>query len=78
MLVHLVAGLCGVLWMLVHVLSHGEVGAGVASPWYEEPEARVALAARDVGAVYRLLQRVGVSQREIARRTGRPSPRCRR
>ncbi|MGB8200480.1 MAG: helix-turn-helix transcriptional regulator, partial [Pseudonocardiaceae bacterium] len=43
---------------------------GVASPWYEEPEARAALAARDVGAVFRLLQRVGVSQREIGRRTG--------
>ena len=46
------------------------VHKGVESPWYEEPEARAALAARDVGAVYRLLQRVGVSQREIARRTG--------
>jgi hypothetical protein len=39
-------------------------------PWYERPEARAALGARDVGAVYRLLQRDGVSQREIARRTG--------
>lgn len=39
-------------------------------PWYERPEARAALGARDVGAVYRLLQQDGVSQREIARRTG--------
>ncbi len=38
--------------------------------WYEHPEARGALAARDVGAVYRLLRRHGVTQREIARRTG--------
>jgi transcriptional regulator with XRE-family HTH domain len=38
--------------------------------WYERPEARIALDARDVGAVYRLLQRDGVTQREIARRTG--------
>ncbi|HWR47002.1 MAG TPA: helix-turn-helix transcriptional regulator [Pseudonocardiaceae bacterium] len=43
---------------------------GVTSPWHEWPEVRVALDARDVGAVYRLLQRVGLSQREIARRTG--------
>jgi transcriptional regulator with XRE-family HTH domain len=41
-----------------------------ASPWFERSEARVALAARDVRAVYQLLQRDGVSQREIARRTG--------
>jgi transcriptional regulator with XRE-family HTH domain len=39
-------------------------------PWCEWPEVRAALDARDVGAVYRLLQRVGFSQREIARRTG--------
>ncbi|MGH3755508.1 MAG: helix-turn-helix domain-containing protein [Pseudonocardiaceae bacterium] len=43
---------------------------GVTPQWYERPEARAALAARDVGVVYRLLQRYGVSQREIARRTG--------
>jgi transcriptional regulator with XRE-family HTH domain len=42
----------------------------VVSRWFEQPEARRALNARDVGAVYRLLQRAGVSQREIARRTG--------
>ena len=46
------------------------VSEGVTSPWHEWPEVRVALDARDVGAVYRLLQRVGLSQREIARRTG--------
>jgi transcriptional regulator with XRE-family HTH domain/tetratricopeptide (TPR) repeat protein len=45
--------------------------SGQASgPWYERPEARAALGERDVCAVYRLLQREGVSQREIARRTG--------
>jgi transcriptional regulator with XRE-family HTH domain len=43
------------------------VSAGVTPQWYERPEA---LDARDVGAVYRLLQRDGVTQREIARRTG--------
>ena len=42
----------------------------VTSPWHEWPEARAALDARDVGAVYRLLQRVGLSQREIGGRTG--------
>ncbi len=46
------------------------VSEGVTSQWYERPGARVALAARDVGAVYRLLQQDGVTQREIARRTG--------
>jgi transcriptional regulator with XRE-family HTH domain len=34
------------------------------------PEARKALAARDIPAVYQMLYRGGVSQREIARRTG--------
>ncbi|MGH4012297.1 MAG: helix-turn-helix domain-containing protein [Pseudonocardiaceae bacterium] len=43
---------------------------GVTPQWYERPEARAVLAARDVGAVYRLLQQDGVTQREIARRTG--------
>ncbi len=41
-----------------------------AARWYERPEVRTALAARDVSAVYRLLQQDGVGQREIARRTG--------
>jgi transcriptional regulator with XRE-family HTH domain len=45
------------------------VSEGVPPQWYERPEARVALVARDIGAVYRLLQQDGVSQREIARRT---------
>ncbi|MBV9028726.1 MAG: helix-turn-helix transcriptional regulator, partial [Pseudonocardiales bacterium] len=31
---------------------------------------RAALAARDIGALYRLLRRVGVSQRKIAQLTG--------
>ncbi|MGH3814357.1 MAG: helix-turn-helix domain-containing protein, partial [Pseudonocardiaceae bacterium] len=43
---------------------------GVTSQWYERPEARAVLVARDVGGVYRLLQRDGVTQREIARCTG--------
>ncbi|MGH3997407.1 MAG: helix-turn-helix domain-containing protein, partial [Pseudonocardiaceae bacterium] len=38
--------------------------------WYERPNARAVLAARDVGGVYRLLKQDGVTQREIARRTG--------
>ena len=38
-------------------------------PWYMCPDARKALAERDIGAVYRLLYRGGVSQQEIARRT---------
>ncbi|MBV9012192.1 MAG: helix-turn-helix transcriptional regulator [Pseudonocardiales bacterium] len=43
---------------------------GDTSAWYEWPAARAALEARDVGAVYRLLRRVGFSQREIGQRTG--------
>lgn len=43
---------------------------GVAPPWYTHPDARKALAERDIGAVYRLRYRDGVSQGEIARRTG--------
>jgi transcriptional regulator with XRE-family HTH domain len=43
---------------------------GEAPPWYMHPEARKALAARDIATVYRMLYRGGVSQREIARRTG--------
>jgi transcriptional regulator with XRE-family HTH domain len=46
------------------------VNEGVIPQWYERPEARAVLTARDVGGVYRLLQREGVTQREIARRTG--------
>jgi transcriptional regulator with XRE-family HTH domain len=45
------------------------VSAGVPPQWYERPEARAVLTARDVGGVYRLLQQDGVTQREIARRT---------
>jgi predicted XRE-type DNA-binding protein len=43
---------------------------GVAPPWYTHSDARKALAARDIATVYRMLYRGGVSQREIARRTG--------
>ncbi len=37
---------------------------------WERPEMREALAVRDMGTVYRLLQRVGISQRRIAALTG--------
>ena len=37
---------------------------------WEQPDMRAALAARDVGTVYRLLRQVGVSQRQIAALTG--------
>jgi transcriptional regulator with XRE-family HTH domain/tetratricopeptide (TPR) repeat protein len=37
---------------------------------WQRPDMRVALAARDIAAVFRLLQRVGVSQRRIAALTG--------
>ncbi len=46
------------------------VSEGVTPPWYERPQARAVLAARDVGGVYRLLKQDGVTQREIARCTG--------
>ncbi len=46
------------------------VSEGVTPQWYERPEARAVLTARDVGGVYRVLQRDGVTQREIARLTG--------
>jgi transcriptional regulator with XRE-family HTH domain len=46
------------------------VSVGVTPRWYERSEARAVLDARDIGAVYRLLQREGVTQREIAQRTG--------
>ena len=39
-------------------------------PWYLHPDVRKALAARDIPAVYQMLYQGGVSQREIARRTG--------
>jgi transcriptional regulator with XRE-family HTH domain len=42
----------------------------VTPQWYERPEARVVLVARDIGGVYRLLKREGLTQREIARRAG--------
>jgi len=38
--------------------------------FFKGDEMRAALAARDIGTVYRLLRRVGVSQRQIAQRTG--------
>ena len=40
----------------------------------EDDDVRAALAARDIGTLYRLLQRLGVTQREIARLTGQSQP----
>ena len=37
---------------------------------WEEPDMRQAVAARDISTVYRLLRRVGISQRQIAALTG--------
>lgn len=37
---------------------------------WQRKDMRLALAGRDIGAVYRLLQRFGISQRAIAARTG--------
>lgn len=37
---------------------------------WERPEMRAVLAARDIGALYRRLRKVGVSQRRIAQLTG--------
>lgn len=42
----------------------------VAADTWQQPEMRAALAARDISTVYRLLRRVGVSQRQIAAMTG--------
>ncbi|HKR52432.1 MAG TPA: helix-turn-helix domain-containing protein [Pseudonocardiaceae bacterium] len=42
----------------------------VTPPWYMHPDVRKALAARDITTVYQILYQGGVSQREIARRTG--------
>jgi hypothetical protein len=46
--------------------------------WYERHEARAALAARDVGAVYRLLQQDGSLNGRSPGAPGSPSPRCQR
>ena len=40
----------------------------------ESDDLRAALAARDISTLYRLLQRLGVTQREIARLTGQSQP----
>ena len=42
----------------------------VAAEVWQQREMRAALAARDISTVYRLLRRVGVSQRQIAALTG--------
>ncbi|MGH3908384.1 MAG: helix-turn-helix domain-containing protein, partial [Pseudonocardiaceae bacterium] len=53
------------------IASHLDNGDNdAAPPWYTRPEARTALTARDITTVYQILYRSGVSQREIARRTG--------
>jgi predicted XRE-type DNA-binding protein len=38
--------------------------------WWERSDMRAALAVRDIGAVYRALREVGISQRQIAALTG--------
>ena len=47
----------------------GEVDRLASHPLWERQDMRSALARRDIGAVYRLLQRHGMSQRAIAKRT---------
>jgi transcriptional regulator with XRE-family HTH domain len=42
--------------------------------FFEHDDVRAALAARDVGTLYRLLQRLGVTQRQIALLTGQSQP----
>jgi predicted XRE-type DNA-binding protein len=37
---------------------------------FEDDEVRAVLASRDIGTLYRLLRRLGVSQRQIAQLTG--------
>jgi predicted XRE-type DNA-binding protein len=41
---------------------------------WEEPVMRLALAARDITTVYRLLQKIGFSQQRIAAMTGQSQP----
>jgi transcriptional regulator with XRE-family HTH domain len=42
--------------------------------WWEQPDMRQALAARDIGGVYRALRDLGISQRQIAQCTGQSQP----
>jgi hypothetical protein len=44
--------------------------SSITSEVWNLPEMRTALAERDISAVYRLLRRQGVSQRQIAAKTG--------
>lgn len=46
------------------------VTASIDPVIWERPEMRAALCVRDIGGVYRLLQRAGVPQRRIAALTG--------
>jgi transcriptional regulator with XRE-family HTH domain len=46
----------------------------VAPEWYARPELAPALTGHDVGALFRALNEIGVSQRQIARLTGRSQP----
>jgi transcriptional regulator with XRE-family HTH domain len=41
---------------------------------WDEPEMRAALAVRDITVVYRLLQKIGFSQQQIASLTGQSQP----
>ena len=42
--------------------------------FFEDDDVRAALVARDIGTLYRLLQRLGMTQREIAGLTGQSQP----
>src|SRR6266540_2726280 len=50
--------------------STGSQGSPISPEEWEQPEMRAALAGREVSAVYRLLRKHGVSQRQIAAMTG--------
>ncbi|MGH3767095.1 MAG: helix-turn-helix domain-containing protein [Pseudonocardiaceae bacterium] len=50
------------------ITPYGEIV--IHSAVWEQPPMRAALARRDIGAVYRMLTRAGVSQRQIAHQTG--------
>lgn len=50
--------------------SDGEHGCSIPAHVWDQQEMREALATREVSVVYRLLRRVGISQRQIAAMTG--------
>ena len=52
------------------MVGHQRTHDRVESTIWQRPDVRVALAARDIREVFKILQRVGVSQRRIAALTG--------